>query len=268
MKAFSLVAAALLAMTTPAYAADPAPVIAAEQAFAKSVAELGVRDGFLAHMADEAVVFTPDVVNAKTLFTARPAGKAPKDGGTLLTWWPVFAGLAQSGDLGFTTGPAEANGKRFTHYFTVWKRQADGGWKWLYDGGVQNDASADPAAGAPVAALAEGTPGGTFAEVEAAETALAHGALTDQAGAYRAVLAPDAQVQGSPGKPALTPEAVRQEIATRGPTAAFTRLGGEASQAGDLAWTYGIAAIDASKHYVRIWRRGPDGWRIVYDQIL
>ncbi|WP_141653058.1 DUF4440 domain-containing protein [Phenylobacterium immobile] len=268
MRRSSLLAAAIMAVSAPAFAADPAPVVAAEHAFAKSVGDRGVRDGFLAHMADDAVVFSPDAMNAKTFFTGRPPGKAPKDGGTLLTWWPTFAGLAASGDLGFTTGPAEADGKRFTHYFTVWKRQADGGWKWVYDGGVQNDASHDPGPGAPVSSLSPGQGGGSFAEVEAAETALAKAALTDQAAAYRAALAPDAHVQGSPGVPAASPDAVKAEIATRGPTAAFARLGGEASQAGDLAWTYGIAAIDASKHYVRIWRRGPDGWRIVYDQVL
>jgi ketosteroid isomerase-like protein len=268
----SLLAAALLMMAGPAFAADPAPVAAAEQAFAKSVAELGIRDGFLAHMADDAIVFAPGPVSAKALYGGRPPSKPASQGGTQLVWWPTFAGLAASGDLGFTTGPAEVNGQRISHYFTVWKRQPDGAWKWIYDGGVSNDASGEPAMGAPVRPLPAGSaakdPAKAFAEVQALETAFAQAAKADVAMAYRAALAADAQVEGSPAKPATTPKAVETEIATRAVRETFTPLGGAASAAGDLAWTYGAAAADGSKHYVRIWRHGPDGWRIVYDQVL
>jgi ketosteroid isomerase-like protein len=58
-----------------------------------------------------------------------------------LTWQVDKAGVSKSGDLGYTSGryifsfkgpsgkPATDNGK----YLTVWKKQADGSWKVLFD---------------------------------------------------------------------------------------------------------------------------------------
>jgi ketosteroid isomerase-like protein len=57
-----------------------------------------------------------------------------------LTWRPNAAGVAHSGDIGYTTGVYESklkgnaggavdNGK----YLTLWKREANGGWKVLFD---------------------------------------------------------------------------------------------------------------------------------------
>jgi hypothetical protein len=52
-----------------------------------------------------------------------------------------------------------------------------------------------------------------------------------------------------------------------------TPLGGAASAAGDLAFTYGDAAWQAegkaqSGHYVRVWQHRPAGWRVVVDEIV
>jgi len=266
----------VLASAGPAAAADPAPVIAAERAFAARAAEVGVTASFLEFMADDAIVFAPGPVNAKAFYGARPKSKPPKEGGTLLSWWPNWAGLARSGDLGFTTGPAEMNGKRSVNYFTVWKKQPDGRWRWVYDGGA-SDASGGAPAEAPVAALAPGAPDPrppwqAFEQVKAAEAVLAGQAERDVAGAYKAALAPQARVQGSPGRPATTAEAIAAELATRAPMIEFAALGGGASRAGDLAWTYGAArwardGAAGSGHYVRVWQRTRGGWRIVFDQL-
>ncbi|HEY0436187.1 MAG TPA: DUF4440 domain-containing protein, partial [Phenylobacterium sp.] len=133
-------AAALIATAAQARPADPAPVIAAERAFSAKAAEAGIASSFLAFMADDAIAFSPEPVSAKTLYGARPPGKTPKEGGTLLAWWPNLAGISRSGDLGFTTGPASVNGKPpGVFYFTVWVRQPDGAWKWVLDAGVEGE---------------------------------------------------------------------------------------------------------------------------------
>jgi hypothetical protein len=83
------------------------------------------------------------------------------------------------------------------------------------------------------------------------------------------VLVADARLQGSPLAPATTPEAVAKELAMRARTIAFSPLGGGASKAGDLAWTYGDARWTGGRgHYVRIWQRRGGAWKIVFDQIL
>jgi hypothetical protein len=108
-----------------------------------------------------------------------------------------------------------------------------------------------------------------MAGVKAAEAALAARARIDAAAAYKAVLVADARVQGSALAPATTPEAVAKELATRAKAIEFAAVGGDASKAGDLAWTYGDAHWTGGRgHYVRIWQRRSGAWRIVFDQIL
>jgi ketosteroid isomerase-like protein len=60
-----------------------------------------------------------------------------------LVWHPVAGEVSQSGDLGFTVGNAVFTGKRedggpvirYSKYLTVWKKQRDGGWRYVVDGG-------------------------------------------------------------------------------------------------------------------------------------
>jgi hypothetical protein len=261
------------ARAAPAPAADPAPVIAAERAFAARAAQAGIAPSFLEYMTDDAIIFAPDVVLAKAFYGQAPAAKPPGEGGTRLAWWPNFAGVARSGDLGFTTGPATINGKRGLFYVTVWARQKDGGWKWIYDGGIDADGASAPGPEAPPIVLAQGdarplAPDLAMGQVRDAEIALARQARTDVAGAYKAVLAPDARLQGSTAAPATTSAAVDRELATRARTIAFGPIGGGASKAGDLAWTFGDAKWSTGRgHYVRVWQRRAGKWTLVFDQI-
>lgn len=58
-----------------------------------------------------------------------------------LTWHPDKAGVARSGDLGYTSGAydvsfKDASGKTVSDkgkYLMVWKKQTDGSWKVLFD---------------------------------------------------------------------------------------------------------------------------------------
>ena len=260
---------------SPALAADPAAVVAAERAFAADGLALGVRDAFLKHSAPEAIVFQPDVQKVHELFPKQD----PDKGGPPLVWWPLWAGIARSGDLGFTTGPYSYDGQLRGYYFTVWKKQADGGWKWVYDGGPPSSAVGAAPQGSQVAYLPVSTrkgkyPESAFADVRKAEAALASAARLDVVGAYTAVLIPAARVAGSRAAPGNTPQAQAAELATRTKTLDFSPpQGGEVSLAGDLAWTYGDAAWvrdgqARQGHYVRIWQLGPKGWGLAFDMIL
>lgn len=273
----SLLIAAFLAAPFTAEAvtpASPAEVAAAERAFAADGLTYGIKGSFLRHMSDQAILFTPAPVNAKAYYEKQSAEGEPK-----LVWWPEFAGIARSGDLGFTTGPFTLNDKPGGFYFTVWSKGADGVWKWLYDGGPAADTSKalgpkDTPVALPVAAKGVGSAEKAFAQVQARETALAKAAASDVKAAYLAVVSKDARVTGSKAVPAVTPEAVATELDTRAKSIAFEAKGGSASKAGDFAWTWGDAAWTSTDgkarkgHYVRIWQTRPEGWRLVYDQIL
>ena len=54
----------------------------------------------------------------------------------VLEWAPVAAEIAASGDLGCTVGRASVTALHsYSKYLTIWKRQADGSWKFVADGG-------------------------------------------------------------------------------------------------------------------------------------
>lgn len=63
-----------------------------------------------------------------------------------LVWQPVFAWVAESRDLGFTIGEYTSTQRgssgaaiqRTGKYLTVWRRQSDGTWRFVVDGGNAN----------------------------------------------------------------------------------------------------------------------------------
>ena len=148
------------------------------------------------------------------------------------------------------------------------------------------DPAAEPAAGSPVAYVAPSTaasssPVGAMAEVRALEEALARRAATDLGAAYAEVLADDGRVHTSGRPPARDRAAFAAAIAARAPAMTLAPLGGGASAAGDMVWTYGEARWTApgtasgptasaarSGHVVRVWQNRAGGWRLVFDELL
>lgn len=251
-----------------------AQVEAAERAFAADGLALGVRDSFLKHMADDAIMFAPGPVSAKALFEKRPSSTSPR-----LEWWPRRVVAARSGDLALSVGPSVVNGKRGGYFATIWRREPNGGWKWIYDGGAAADASQAPGPEAPTmldapAASGERSPALAFDKVRAAESALAQAADTDAAAAYRGALAADAWMLGPEGTKGQTPEAVSERLGARPQRMVLTLRGGGASKAGDFVWTHGEAGwanhqeIIEHAHYMHVWQRRPEGWRLIFEALI
>lgn len=67
---------------------------------------------------------------------------------SIIRWKPLRADVAESGDLGYTWGVAEAGPapdgpfKPTGIYVMIWKRQADGKWKFVYDSATNVGAEA------------------------------------------------------------------------------------------------------------------------------
>lgn len=270
--------AGLLAVAAGAAHADnapmtPQPIVEAERAFAADGMARGVRDSFLAHMSDDAIVFGPAPTGAKALYSARPPSKPG-----VLDWWPVWAGIARSGDLGFTTGPYTVNGQLGAFYFTVWKKQADGTWKWIFDGGAGADPAGAPAKGSEPAYLVTSSqparyPEGAESEIHQAEAVLADKALADLTGAYQAVLACDGRIYTEGAAPAVGCGQFGPALAARPQKVMFAKQGVTISAAGDLAFTYGEASWNRdgqfqTGHYARIWQRRAEGWKLVFDELV
>lgn len=127
--------------------ADPRELISADSAFAALSVAAGAKAAFLAFAADDAVSFGGGAQMSEGP-EAIAAGFDGFPNGAVLDWWPVGAEIAQSGDLGCTVGEATiASLHHYSKYITIWKRQPDGSWKFVADGG--NARPASPASGTP-----------------------------------------------------------------------------------------------------------------------
>jgi ketosteroid isomerase-like protein len=110
----------------------------ADRAFAAMGAARGSEAAFTAFAA-------PDAVSINAMISVGPA----EIGGNLhgdtsrWAWGPVLSGASPDGDLGFTAGEAAITGAgpdgreqtRYSKYLTIWRRQPDGSYKFLTDGG-------------------------------------------------------------------------------------------------------------------------------------
>lgn len=246
----------------------------AERAFAADGLALGMKTSFLKHMADDAIIFTPAPTNARAFYEARAAETGPK-----LEWWPAWVVVARSGDLALSTGPSFFDGKPGGWFSSIWRKDADGVWRWIYDGGSAADpvsapARTTPAAKGQVSKLGESSPAMAFDAVRAAETLLSRTAENGAAHAYKAVLADDAHLIGPRGTRALLPTAIEDRLKLRPAIMRLTLRGGGASRAGDLVWTHGEASWSQTgqnslqAHYMHVWQRRPEGWRLIFETLI
>ena len=110
-------------------------LIAADSAFAALSVAGGAKTAFLAYAAVDAISFGggPQITEGRAAIGAGFDG-FPAD--AVLEWWPVAATIAPSGDLGCTVGEATISSlHHYSKYLTIWRRQADGFWKFVADGG-------------------------------------------------------------------------------------------------------------------------------------
>lgn len=106
-----------------------------------AMSDLAVKEGFHAALlayADDSVIKPSEgefPVIGKEALTKYWEGK--EDVKTI-TWAPFRAEAAKSGDMGYTFGNwkfAAKDSSFYGIYYTIWKKQQDGKWKFVADGG-------------------------------------------------------------------------------------------------------------------------------------
>ena len=142
---------AILAALTLAACSSPAPlsqrnavtdIVAVEHRFADAVAAQGTRDGFLQFAAPDAVQLRDRPVAAVNTLRAEPPDHI------WLDWYPDHIAVSAAQDLAVSTGPYEARSQRegkrsdVGRFFSVWRRDESGEWKFLVDGGVDQGIAA------------------------------------------------------------------------------------------------------------------------------
>lgn len=118
-----------------------ANVRGADSAFADLGYRMGTAFAFSNTAAPDGVVFgNPQLVIGPHAIEGFLSGRGAESS---LSWHPVFAAVAGSRDLGYTIGEYTSTGRgptgaavqRFGKYLTVWKRQPNGTWRFVVDGG-------------------------------------------------------------------------------------------------------------------------------------
>jgi ketosteroid isomerase-like protein len=279
-------------MTLPAlplkekgFPARLAPVVEAEHAFAQYSIDHGMKDAFINFAAPDGVIFRRGPVNAievwKSLNPA-PAG--------LLTWWPSYADVSLAGDMGWTTGPYEFREKTTDekpagtgHFFTVWRRQPDGSFKFVVDLGVEHAAPTTPetALQYPVW-LKNGKTTSRASDVEAARASLLEAerslaADSASKGMTTALLAradETLRLYRQSAFPVVGREAVRKTLKDMTEFVTWETLKTDVASSGDLGYAYGTYAVapkgsekpSEQGNYARVWRRQGGGpWRVVFN---
>jgi ketosteroid isomerase-like protein len=115
---------------------------AADTEFSNTASKLGTGRAFGEFAAENAQIFSPpgEFITGPTAISEAFGGSVDQ---STLVWHPVAGEVAQSGDLGFTVGNAVFTGRRedgaaivrYSKYLTVWKKQRDGSWRYVVDGG-------------------------------------------------------------------------------------------------------------------------------------
>lgn len=262
-------------------------LVETERAFSRTAAEQGTREAFLSFIADDGILFRPTAVNGKEWFSKNPV--APSDKRPLLSWQPIFADVSLAGDLGYTTGPWQFKSDikdekpvAYGNFITVWRKQADGTWKFAVDLGITN--------AAPVGPLPEWQPQPKDQkkvavvpkiDKEAEQSALinhdrelAHASASGSVKAFLADADTGVRVFRNNSFPFIGKPAAEQALSANKNSWSWEPTSAGVSSSGDLGYTYGSYELrtgDVTKaatekgNYLRIWKKQKGTWRVVVD---
>ena len=240
-------------------------VINAEKSFALFALEHNTKSAFLQYMDTNAVVFDKgQVLNAKKVWTANAVSSGK------LLWKPAFAGISNSGDLGFTTGPWEYKvsltdtALAVGEFATIWRKTGSGEWKFVADIGFTLK-----------------KPLYQFSQIKTADKGISSSADTSilfqleakTIAAYKQ-LGAAAFINLASEKswfiinnhhPLQGIENIRKKITGIMPSDLDLKpVDGNISYTGDLAYVYGnVTYQDKHENYLRVWQHTKKGWRLV-----
>ena len=260
-------------------------MVETERAFAKMSEDQGTRPAFVAFIADDGILFRPRAVKGKQWFAEHPAPSSDKR--PLLSWYPAVAGMAQAEDMGYTTGPWEfkpdihdAKPVAWGHFLTIWKRQADGSWKFAIDLGISNSQPAQPEAQWELPPSYKPTKAMKAGSTSTATALLARDREFSQASAKRGAREafadysrPDVRIYREGKFPLLGRDLAPAVLPASPSVWTWEPAAGDVSASDDLGYTYGsyqildepAAKVSESGNYFRIWKKEKGAWKVLFD---
>lgn len=125
--------------------ADVQLLLSVDREFSAMCMDKGMQEAFLEYAADDVIKLRPGELPVMNKAELRQMFEAHASDGVLkFQWSPVKADIAASGDLGYTFGNwsifIRSDGVTkdttiYGNYVSIWKKQKDGSWKYVLDGG-------------------------------------------------------------------------------------------------------------------------------------
>ena len=257
-----------------------------ERAFARMSEEKGIRESFTEFIADDGILFRPGPVTGKKWMQEHPLPASNRH--PVLTWQPIFAGISRAGDLGYTTGPwqyksdsKEAKPAAFGDFMTVWKKQADGRWKFAIDLGVSHP---EPKTAMAVWRAPSMPKSARYRRVDLAaaresllRTEREFSKISSEQGAVGAFLlyaASDVRVFRNEKMPFIGRKAAVSAMAPLSKEWTWTPTFADVSISGDLGYSYGTYEVHKKTgsglllengNYLRVWKKINGTWALVID---
>jgi ketosteroid isomerase-like protein len=262
-------------------------MVATELAFAKMAKDVGTRPAFSAFIAEDGILFRPGPVKGKEWLAKNPAPVSAKH--PWLSWYPAVADISSAGDMGYTTGPWEfrpdindAKAVAFGNFLTVWKKQADGSWKFAIDLGISGPQPGETFVAWQPLKNSKRESKAAHASVEAEQAQLRAkdsefstlSAARDAQTSFESFASPDVRVFRDENLPFIGKAAGLTALPANTSTWTWEPTFADVSRSGDLGYTYGtyrIASKDTpaknveSGNYYRIWKKQGGKWAVVAD---
>jgi ketosteroid isomerase-like protein len=265
---------------------DLQSLVETERSFSRASEEKGIRESFSEFIADDGILFRPTPVLGKKWMQEHPLPPSPTR--PLLTWHPIVAGISRAGDLGYTTGPwqrkndiKDTKPAAFGNFMTVWKRQADGNWKFVIDLGTTNPEPKSPIS-AWRAPLVSSSAGYRRVDTRAARENLLiternFSRTSSEQGAVSAFLlygAADVRVFRNNQMPLI---GRRSAVTVMSPLTiewTWTPAFADVATSGDLGYSYGTyelrektgkRSLIETGNYLRVWKKVRGTWAVIID---
>lgn len=281
MKLFLIHAAICLAVSMippDKYLLHKKQLVDNELAFARLAANTSIKAAFDAYLSPQGILFRADMpVNGLSLNAGRTAVPTEK-----LRWYPEYALVTRSGDMGFTSGPYWYSLRDSImgtgYFFSIWEKNAQQVYKLALDAGITHTIMAlpPPVSEAAKVVLPVKAPVYTPAKDSTAENAFQQFcalAETQPAGAYRQYISAAPLVVRANWPQLADAGAVDRYFSAVNTTRChFEVLGQGASIGREMQYYYGRATLYHGEgkaavegYFVQVWRPEAAGWKLVAD---
>jgi ketosteroid isomerase-like protein len=243
-------------------------IVNSEKSFAAYAGSAGITQAFLRYFDDSAVVFERgQVLNGKEVWRQRKLDSME------LKWYPEYAEVAASGDLGYTTGPSEFRVKKGSEkpdhkgYFnSIWKKNSNGEWKVVLDMGTPSPQSVFDEGHVEYidnSAMEDKTKKKTATSAKDDIKALEEEFIANYADGkgYMKYGSKNARYYRPGNKVAKGSYPYSDTLKFN-----YRNAGTGMASSGDLAYAYGYVEVPGKTgNYLRVWKKEMDSWRIVLD---